>query len=166
MTGFQTIYFSTVLRCRQTFSSQVLQRTAECRSQPEWREHSQPAAHHWGQPDPNVPPSRPHRMTTPAEKCWEQTINYKEKTLTAFWTWINYLDFKWLHLTRKIWLCECRLLCFPPAGSVGSRTPALCSIVFVQRQHPERGCYTCPEEGGLLHFLPSIAPVRLCTLGE
>lgn len=57
-------------------------------------------------------------------------------------------------------------LCIPPAGSVGSHTPAPCSSVFVQRQLPARDCYTCPEGAEPLHFLPSSVLVQHGTLGE
>lgn len=55
--------------------------------------------------------------------------------------------------------------CFPPVVSVGNHTPDPCSSVFVQRRPPGRGCYTCPEEVVLLHFLPSSALAQRGTLG-
>lgn len=56
-------------------------------------------------------------------------------------------------------------LCVSPAESEDSHTPAPCSSVFVQRQHPERGCCTCPGGEELLHFLLLSAPVQHGTLG-
>lgn len=55
----------------QTFSSQVLQKTAECRSQQGWRGHNQLAARHWGRPGPDEPPAAPHRMMIPGCPQWE-----------------------------------------------------------------------------------------------
>lgn len=45
---------------------------AECRSRQGWREHSQLAARRWGQPVPNAPPAKPHRMKTPVD-TWGAT---------------------------------------------------------------------------------------------
>lgn len=58
------------------------------------------------------------------------------------------------------------VLSLKPAESVGSRTPGLCSIAFVQRQHLGTDYCTYPGEEELLRFPPLAAPVRRDILDE